>query len=136
MKINLRTTNLQLSNATVRYLNKKIGELDKFINVNMGSMDGGREAIEAFVEIQKTTDHHNKGYIFRAEVQIKMSGPESIRAESVKEDVYLAIDEVKNELQGQLRKYKGKRQAKFEKGKRKFKKLLHISELARFKKEK
>ncbi len=70
-------------------------------------MTKGKPRVEVWVEIGRTTRHHQKGDIFRAEAQMRFPG-KSIRAESERDDLKLAITEVKDELQRELKKYKGK----------------------------
>jgi len=104
MKITIKGTNIELSNSVYQYINDKIGGLDRFVkNVS---------PVECWVEVERTTKHHRSGDIFRAEAQIKLPGSYGIRAESTEWDLHQAIDEVKDELQQQLKKYKGKMIAK------------------------
>lgn len=123
MKINLKYTNIDSSPALEEYIDMKIGELDKFINVEESSMDGGRATVEAFVELGKVTKGQNKGDVYRTEVQLRMPGS-PIRAEATELDMHLAIDKVKDDLQRQLRRYKGKQSAKFLRGARRIKNLF------------
>ena len=123
MKINLQYTNMDSSSAIDTYVDMKIGELDKYINVEKSSMDGGRATVEAFVEVGKTTRGQSKGDVYRAEVQLRMPGS-TIRSESTQLDLHRAIDEVKDELQRQLRRYKEKQSAKFLRGARRIKNLF------------
>lgn len=128
MKINIKATNLKLTPSLKNYIEEKIGSLEKIIprfKVSDFSGGTGKPTFEAWVEIEKTTSHHHKGEIFRTECQIRLPG-RSLRAESEKEELHLAIDEVKDELQGEIKKYR-------EKGKSRFKRLaLRIKNLTRF----
>jgi ribosome-associated translation inhibitor RaiA len=56
----------------------------------------------------------------------------SLRSEACSGDLRLAITEVKDELQRQLKQYKNKITAKTKRGQRKRKKSLHLSSLAKF----
>jgi len=104
MKITIKGTNIELSDSIYEYINSKIDTLDKFVqNV---------EPVECWVEVEKTTDHHRKGDIFRAEGQIKLPGVRGVRAEASEWDLHQAIDKVKDELQRQLKRYKRKVVAK------------------------
>ncbi len=113
MKINLKTTNIDLDEALRIWVEKKIGEIDKFL----GDFDsaellaGEREKIEAWVEIGKTTKHHLKGEIFRAEAQLYLPG-KKIRATATDIDLRVAVNGVKDLLQREIKKYKGKRLAR------------------------
>ncbi|MDD4358613.1 MAG: ribosome-associated translation inhibitor RaiA [Candidatus Pacebacteria bacterium] len=97
MDINIKTKNITLNSALQEFIDDKIGSLDKFLN--------GIEPAIVEVDISRTTNHHNKGDVFRAEVQIEVPG-KLLRSESTKEDLRVAIVDVKNELQTQIKKYK------------------------------
>lgn len=97
MQINIKTKNITLTDAIKEYVEEKIGPLEKFLQ--------GVEPIIVEVEVGKTSQHHNKGDVFRAEVQIEVPG-KLLRAESVKDDLRKAIVEVKDNLQVQIKKYK------------------------------
>lgn len=137
MRINIKGTNLELTPSIYTYIEKKIGELERFIqNIGDNNFEGGSETVEAWVEVGKTTRHHNKGDVFRAELQIRLPGTEGVRAVVEEWDLYQAIDKVKEEMQGQLKKYKGKQIEKTKRGARLFKRISRLSSLAKFKKEK
>ncbi len=78
----------------------KIGSLDKFI----GSMHGA-EALEAYVEIARTSKHHQKGDVFRAECNLELPG-KLLRAEYEDWDARRAVDEVRKIMEMEIRKYK------------------------------
>ena len=101
MKIILQATNFNLDDAISDFVHKKIGDLDKIL----GSAND--DSIEARVEVGRTSDHHRKGDVYRAEVNLKMPG-RLLRAESENFDLYVAVTEVRDELQRQIRKYKEK----------------------------
>jgi len=111
MKIIIKATNLKLSPSIKQYIETKIGGLEKFIKAS---------PYEIWVEVGKTTHHHHKGQVFRAEVQLKLPG-KGLRVESVKNDIHLAIDEVKDQLQRELKQYQEKQISKTKKGARVFK---------------
>lgn len=141
MKIVIKTTNLKLNGELRNYIQEKIGSLEKFARIfqDENYYDGffakGKPRVEVWIEIGRTTFHHQKGDIFRAEAQMHLPG-KSLRAESEAEDLKLAITEIKDELQRELKKYKGKAESVTKRKARFFKKLLHFSPLARFKKRK
>ncbi|PIV45268.1 MAG: hypothetical protein COS25_00760 [Candidatus Nealsonbacteria bacterium CG02_land_8_20_14_3_00_37_10] len=61
-------------------------------------------AVEAFVEVAFEAHHHKKGKIYYAEINIKVPG-KIIRAEAKEENIYKAVNQVKDELQLILKKY-------------------------------
>ncbi|MDO8462990.1 MAG: ribosome-associated translation inhibitor RaiA [bacterium] len=102
LKLNITATGVELTPEIAQELEEKIGTLDVFI-------EGTEDVAQAWVEVSRTTRHHRQGNIFRAEVQIRLPGAAGIRAEAEAEDILTAITTVKDELQRQLKKYKGKR---------------------------
>lgn len=108
MKITIKGTNIELTDSIYQYTYKKIESLDKFTQ-NVGEdAQRGNPPIECWAEVERTTRHHKTGDIFRAEAQIRLPGASRVRAEAVSWDLHQAIDEVKDELQRQLKRYKGK----------------------------
>ena len=151
MKISIKSTKIKLNPALKEFIEKKIGPLEKFIRVlddkdcrsPSGKSKSATEVLaevkkrakfssplEAFVEIEKGT-HHKKGPFFRAECQLRL--PEKIiRSEAVSADLRTALDDVRADLQGQLKGQKAKMTAKFKRKSRILKTHLKISPSARF----
>ncbi len=104
MKVNIKSTNLKLTSGIKKAIEEKIAPLDKFLpNANM--------PVKAFVEVALETKHHKKGGIYYAEANIQVPG-KIIRSEAKEESLYKAINEVKDELQLLLKKYKNRQIAK------------------------
>ena len=123
MKIVIKTTNVKLNKALKDFIEEKINDLEKFIQAR---------PVEIFVEVGKTTRHHEKGPFLRAECQINVP-TKSLRAQALSKDLKLAIIEVKDELQRQLKQYKEKISAKTKRKQREFKKNLKLASAAKFK---
>lgn len=104
MKIQIKGTNLTLTPSIKEYIETKLSGLEKF----MKSLEEGREAV-ALVEIGRTTKHHAKGDIMRAEVNIDLT-KNIARAEHEDVDVRTSIDMVYGKLKNILSKQKDKRQ--------------------------
>lgn len=130
IKLNIKATNIKLDERLYGYIYEKIGTLDKFIE----DVDG---SVQAWVEVGKPSKHHRTGENeFYAEVDIRLPGKgKVIRSESRQKDLRLAIDEVKDELQRELKQYKGKQEAKYKRGARVAKKLIRLSPLAWFRRK-
>lgn len=137
MKINIKGVNLELTPAINTYIEDRINGLEKFISGDdLKKWDEKNQAaVEADVEIARTTNHHRQGDVYRAEVNIKVPG-RIIRAEAEEWDMRVAIDKVKDQLQIELKKYKNKQETGYRDGSRLLKGLMSISPLAWFKKEK
>ena len=136
MKIKINTKNIELNDALRDFIHDRLGQVDKFINIKdkKDKDKKGKPTATMWVELERTTEHHQKGKVFRAEAQMRLPG-QSIRAESTKEDLRTAIVEVKDELQKILKKYKGKRKTRAMKGLRKLKKIFNIARGAKGDKE-
>ena len=100
MKVNIKATNLDLTPEIKKAIEEKIATLDKFIS-------HADTSVEAFVEVAIENRHHKKGKIYYAEVNIKIPG-KIIRSEAKEDNIYKAINTVKDELQVLLEKYKEK----------------------------
>ncbi len=112
MKIVIRTKNFKLDKNLEEYINKKINSLEIFLEIFKNDYYGdffgkGKPKAEAWIEIGKDTFHHQKGKFFFAECQIQLPR-KSIRVISKSEDLKLAINEIKDELQQELKQYKNK----------------------------
>lgn len=102
MKIIIKSTNLDLTPALKEYIEEKIGALQKF--VSRFDLEG---AVEARVEVGRTSKHHLKGKVLRAEVNLDLPG-KVLRAEDEDYDVRVAIDRVRDKLKREIEKYKEK----------------------------
>jgi putative sigma-54 modulation protein len=101
MQITIKATNIELTEAIRDYVNKKFNSVSKFIQRT-------DESALCRVEVGKVTQHHNKGDVFRAEGKLHIAGKE-LYASSEKEDLYVAIDDVKDELVRELKTTKEKK---------------------------
>lgn len=116
MKINFQGKNIEITSAIHEYVVKKITNLGKLLDVieqNTG---------EIFVNfiVAKTTNHHKGGEFFRAECKIDTKRG-SYFSSADKEDLYEAIDAVKENLFREINKNKDKKNTLFHRGARKIK---------------
>ncbi len=103
MKVNIKAKNLTLTPEIKDYIQKKMDMLDRrFTNIKV---------INADFEVGLTTRHHNKGEIYRAEVNIEVPG-ELLRVEKTEKILFKAIDKVKDHLTRSIKRYKEKRMIK------------------------
>ncbi|MFA6405054.1 MAG: ribosome-associated translation inhibitor RaiA [Candidatus Paceibacterota bacterium] len=100
MNINIKTTNVTLTSAISDYVEKRLKKISKLLN-----HDG---SAQCDVELAKTTEHHQKGEIFKAEIHIVGIG-KNIYASSDNIDLYSAIDSVRDEILRELKSNKEKR---------------------------
>lgn len=137
MKIVIKAKNLKLNQALKEFIEEKINSLEKFSKFFYTEkyfdhfFGKGKPRVEAWVEVGKTTLHHQKGPWFWAECQMRFP-KRSLRATAQRENLKLAITEVKDELQRQLKQYKEKLMAQRKRRARVLKKELKLTPLARF----
>jgi ribosomal subunit interface protein len=137
MKIVIKTKNLKLNQALEEFIEEKINSLEKFSKIFYsekyfnGFFGKGKPRVEAWVEVGKTTLHHQKGPWFYAECQMHFP-KKSLRSVAQREDLKLAICEVKDELQRELKQYKEKLAAQTKRRARVLKKELKLAPQARF----
>ncbi|OGZ33309.1 MAG: ribosomal subunit interface protein [Candidatus Portnoybacteria bacterium RBG_13_41_18] len=125
MKFIIKSKEIEIPDGLDAYIEKRIGKLDKFLE----SVD--KNLIEATVEIGKVSGRHKQGKIYQLNVNLKFPG-NFFRSEVQSEDLYSAVDEAKEELELEIRKFKQKKETKFIRGARSAKKSLRISPMARF----
>jgi putative sigma-54 modulation protein len=116
MNIKTRAINFDLTDAINDYVNKKLSSLEKFV--------GGAGEVLCEVELGRTTKHHNNGDVFKAEVNMFVSGTSQVYAVTEQADLYSAIDLVKDDVERQLVAGKSKKETLFRKGAGKIKNLL------------
>lgn len=91
MVINIRTTDLELTDSIRSYVEEKMTSLEKFAS----------DAMQIDVNVGKDTNHHNKGEIFSCSATLQLTH-DVVRVERTAEDLYKAIDKVKDHLRETL----------------------------------
>lgn len=100
MRINTKGTGMSLTPEISEYVEKRIGAVLKFdVAADPSSL--------CEVEIGVRSRHHQSGDIYYAEANLRVPGHE-LRATAEGATVNEAIDAVKDELQKELRRLKGK----------------------------
>jgi ribosomal subunit interface protein len=99
MNTNIKATNITLTPSISEYTEKRMNKISKLLKDD--------SALQCDIELARTTEHHNKGDIFRAEIHIVGSG-KNIYASANESDLYVAIDAVRDEIIRELRSKKGK----------------------------
>ncbi len=86
MTINrIKATGIDLTDAIKDAVLKELSSLDE-LTARWG------ESVSADVEVGRTTNHHHKGDVHRAEINLHLPG-KTLRAEDVGEDLYAVIKE-------------------------------------------
>lgn len=89
----IRTINIDLTDAIRLYIEEKIGSLDRLC--------AGYTPCDVSIEVGKTTNGQQKGEIWKANATMSIPG-HTLRAERLTEDLYASIDLMKDALKQQL----------------------------------
>ena len=116
MRINIKAKDMELTPAIESYLADKLTQVEKFVQ----DRDDGALAD---VEVGKTTRHHRSGDVFLAEINLQDRG-KLLRASVTREDLYGAIDEMKDEIISQIKSHQDRRLDLVKKGGRLFKQIF------------
>jgi len=98
MKITIKTKNLETSESLNSFVEKKFSLLEKIV----------KSSEEIIVEIEKETNHHRKGDIYRVKAQVAFN-KKNIVSDEVADDLFVAIVQAKDELKNEIEKYKAKK---------------------------
>ena len=126
MRVTIRQKNLKITPALDAYIGMKIL---KPIRQLLRKLRGAEFPI-VDLEIARTTRHHRKGKIYSAEANLSLGG-KLLRAEAEGEDVRAAIDLLSEEIEREIKTYKGKNRAFLLRGARQAKKDLRLDPAAR-----
>lgn len=97
--IQIYSSNLKLTDDIKEHIRQELKNLEKFHD--------HRVAPRIKVEVGRTTAHHKKGKIYRTEINMPAFG-RMLRAEETAENIHTAINIVKEEIERQIRKFRGK----------------------------
>lgn len=97
MTINIRGANIELTDAIRSYVEEKFSGLEKY-EAHIQMVD---------VEVGKNTNHHNKGDVFSCSVHITLPS-DDLKIERDAEDLYKAIDKVRDHFREALTQRKEK----------------------------
>ena len=99
MQFRIKATNLELTESIRNYFQTKMDVVEKCL--------GDLQVINCDVEVEKAIGGQNKGEIYRAEVNLQVPH-DLLRVEKTEDDLYKAIDNVKDHLELVITKYKEK----------------------------
>ncbi len=119
MQVNLHGKNIELTNPIKNYVLKRLTNLEKVLS---GIENKGGAVIVNF-EVGKSTNHHKGGDVYMADCLISIDGKE-FYSKAEEEDVYIAIDAVKDNLFREISKNKDRTQTLFKRGATSVKKML------------
>ncbi len=113
--VNIKAINIYLSNSITKYINKRLNIIIKKF--------GNKKPTKCSVEIEKTTNHHKKGDVYKAEINITLDGVHFLTV-SEKDDLYKAIDDARGQIVRRITQKKGRKQTLFKRGASSVKKML------------
>lgn len=107
---------MEMTDAIRDYVLTKMEALEKYIPRDDTSA-------KLSVELSKTTNHHQHGDVFQAEAQLHIRGKETMMR-TTQDDLYKAIDTLKDMLTREIASYKDKERSVFRRSAHKVKALL------------
>lgn len=119
MQINLHSKNMDMTPAIRKYVLKRITNLEKLLS----KIEAKKGRIMVNFEISRSTNHHKSGEIFHSNCLIRIDGKE-FYSSTDQEDLYQAIDVVKNNLFNEISKNKDREQTLFKRGATSIKKMM------------
>jgi ribosomal subunit interface protein len=100
MNIIVIKKDINLTPALEDYLQKKFAQLEKFVDAI-----GGNNPAELTIEVEKTSNHHEKGFIYKTSAKVHVENI-TLRSDAEAEDIHAAIDGAKDILREEIEKYK------------------------------
>ncbi len=98
MQVDIKGNGIELTDALRGFIQEKMDTLDAK-TARFG------EVVRAEVEVGKTSDHHQKGPVFRAEVHVRLPG-KVVYVEAVHDDLYTAVIDARKAAEREIVQYK------------------------------
>lgn len=89
MNTRIKATSFDLTPAISQHVDKRMDKVSKLVESD--------PTVVCDIELGRTTEHHAKGPVFRAEIHLVGAG-KNLYAAKEAEDLYSAIDEVQSEI--------------------------------------
>ncbi len=115
MNTNIKTTGITLTESISDYVSKRFEKISKLLSDD--------SSVQCDIELGRTTAHHHKGDVFRCEIHIVGAGL-NIYNQAEKEDLYAAIDEVRDGALRELTAGKKKQMSRIREGGAKVKAMM------------
>ena len=110
---------MSLTPTIHEYVIKRVTNLEKLLR----KIEKNSGEVNVNFEVAKSTNHHKAGSVFHADCLINIKG-EKFYSSADEEDLYQAIDAVKENLFREISKNKDRRQTLFKRGAASVKKML------------
>jgi len=117
MRLAIKATNIEHTNAIDAYLYKRLSELERILEPK-------EQSELARVEIGKETKHHRSGKHFFAEITFHVK-KKDFRAKAYGEDLYEAIDLMREEIVREVKRHHERARTRTKAGARELKRRIH-----------
>lgn len=107
MNINIKATGITLTEAISDYVSKRMESVEKLL--------GNDTTVQCDIELAKVSNHHKQGEIFSAEIHI-VAKDTNLFVRTSKEDLYAAIDAVRDDMLREVKNNKGKKMSRMRRG--------------------
>jgi putative sigma-54 modulation protein len=111
----IKIKGMEMTPAIQDYVDRKIDTLTRFID--------SKDKALAEVEIGRTTNHHHKGDVYKANILLTV-GKDILHAEVTESDLYVAIDMVKDRMAQEITTKKDKKMSVLKKDQKRLKDVL------------
>jgi ribosomal subunit interface protein len=115
MNINIKTTNITLTEAISDYTSKRLDAIMSLLKED--------PTVRFDIELGRTSNHHKNGDVYRAEIHI-VGKNKDMYAACEEDDLYKAIDMVRDEMLREVRQGKEKKISIIRRGGAKLKEII------------
>ena len=120
---------MSLQRITFKHTQTEVNHrLEDLITEKLQALDrtfGGKREITAEVEFAKVAPKQN-GDIYKVAVTLRLGSGAPHRAEAIEDTFEKAIDQVRNEIEAEVKRIRTKRQSMWRKGARKIKDMMRF----------
>jgi len=124
MRIQIKTKNFALTESIAAHIEERIGSIKKLIKSAEVRGGGEGKTVLARVDVSRTTKHHNKGDVYKAEVNLEIPGEPNLYAKANADNLHAAIDEVRDDLFREVKNSHRKHQTLVRRGARELKRRV------------
>lgn len=116
MRITIKATGIEHTNAIDSYVTKSLKNLEKVLEPR-------EKSVIARVDVGVTTKHRKAGEIFYAELTMHVKGKD-VRAVATADSLYTAIDDMRDDVVREVTQYHDRLRAKVKSGARTMKRRM------------
>ncbi len=117
MQINITHHNFELTESIKNYINEKLGQIENHISLK------DDQIMSLNVEVGKISSHHKHGNHYEVKSKLRY-GSRNIHVNTVNEDLYKSIDEMKDKLMLEVASSEDKNRSMMKRFARRFKSFI------------